>query len=77
MLENLLGPETFVKPDEVPDFGVPSMLFQEISMLLPNGWHPEKAKAGVDVPGFDNAGSEDFLEPSPFSLKRQGLLSNR
>jgi len=53
------------------------MLFQEISMLLPNDWHPEKAKAGVDVPGFDNEGSEDLLEPSPFSLKPQGSLSNR
>ena len=53
------------------------MLFQEISMLLPNGWHPEKAKAGADVPGFDNEGSEGFLEPSPFSLKQQGSLSNR
>ena len=53
------------------------MLFQEISMLLPNGWHPEKAKAEADVPGFDNEVSEDFLEPSPFSLKQQGSLSNR
>ena len=53
------------------------MLIQEISMLLPNGWHPEKAKAGVDVPGFDNKGSENFREPNPFSLKPQGSLSNR
>ena len=53
------------------------MLFQEISMLLPIGWHPEKAKEEADGPGFDNEGSKDFLEPSPFSLKQQGLLSNR
>ena len=62
-----------------PDFGdyfqPLSEMPEEIRELFT--YNPEKAKAGADVPGFDNAGSEVFLETSLFSLKQQGSLSNR